>query len=103
MILLELALLVSGVFFLSVSTVGLLRLPDFYSRAHAAGKSETLGAILILGAVALHHGAGNTSLKILLIVLLIAVNNPTGVHALTRAAVRSGREIWNRKRREATP
>lgn len=101
MILLELVLLVSGVFFLSVSTLGILRLPDFYSRAHAAGKSETLGAILILGAVALHHGAGNTSFKILLIVLLIAVNNPTGIHALTRAAVRSGREIWTPERETA--
>jgi len=45
-----LVLLLSGVFFLSVSTLGILRLPDFYSRAHAAGKSETLGAILVLGA-----------------------------------------------------
>jgi len=90
------ALLLAGIFFLTVSAVGILRLPDFYSRSHAAGKSETLGAILVLGGLALHHGFENASLKILLILLLIAVNNPTGIHALSRAALRSGQEIWTR-------
>lgn len=103
MTVLVLALLLAGVFFLSVSALGLLRLPDFYARAHAAGKSETLGAILVLGAMALHHGPDGVSLKILLILGLIAVNNPTGIHALTRAAVRSGHEIWTRERGGAAP
>jgi multicomponent Na+:H+ antiporter subunit G len=96
------ALLGAGGFFLLVSTVGLLRLPDFYSRSHAAGKSETLGSILVLGAMALHHGFEHASLKVLVILALVAVSSPAAVHALTRAAVRSGVEFWSRSR-EAGP
>jgi len=91
-------LMATGAFFLAISALGILRLPDFYTRSHAAGKSETLGSILVLGGLALHHGLENTSLKILLILVLIATGGPTGVHALTRAALRSGLEIWTRGR-----
>ena len=42
-----------GGLFLAISSIGLLRLPDFYTRAHAVGKSETLGSILVLGGLAL--------------------------------------------------
>lgn len=90
------ALLAAGTFFLGVSALGLLRLPDFYARTHAAGKTETLGAILLLGGMALHQGFEAASLKLLLILGLVAVANPAGVHALTRAALRSGLEIWTR-------
>lgn len=93
-----LGLLVAGGFFLCVSSLGLLLLPDLYSRAHAAGKSETLGAILVLGGIALRLGFENTSAKILLMLVLVAMGNPTGIHALTRAALRSGHEIWSRTR-----
>lgn len=91
-------LLAGGAFFLAISALGILRLPDFYSRSHAAGKSETLGAILVLGGLALHLGFEHTSGRILLILALIAVGGPTGVHALTRAALRSGLEMWTRGR-----
>lgn len=87
-------LLVGGALFLFVSCVGLLRLPDFYTRAHAVGKAETLGSMLILAGLALHNGAELSSLKLLLILLVIAVTNPTATHALTRAAIRSGLKIW---------
>lgn len=97
------ALLLAGTFFLGVSALGLQRLPDFYTRTHAAGKSETLGAILLLGGMALHLGFEGTSAKLLLILLLVAVANPAGVHALTRAAVRSGLEIWTRPGGERRP
>lgn len=103
MTVLVVALLALGTFFLGVSALGLQRLPDFYARTHAAGKSETLGAILLLGGMALHLGFENTSAKLLLILLLLAVANPAGVHALTRAAVRSGLEIWTREGEERRP
>ena len=98
-----LVLLAAGTFFLGVSAVGLQRLPDFYARTHAAGKSETLGAILLLGGMALHLGLENTSAKLLVIVAIVAVANPAGVHALTRAAVRSGLEIWTGPAEERRP
>ncbi|MGH7827618.1 MAG: monovalent cation/H(+) antiporter subunit G [Candidatus Binatia bacterium] len=86
--------LVGGAFFLLVSCVGLLRLPDFYTRAHAVGKAETLGSTLVLVGLALYNGAALSTFKLLLIVVIIAVTNPTATHALTRAAVRSGLKIW---------
>jgi len=90
-------LFVAGAFFLMVSSVGLLRLPDFFSRAHAVGKSETLGALLILTGVAFHNGFALESAKLFLIVFFIAVTNPTAIHTLSRAALRSGATIWTRK------
>ena len=93
---LVLALLGVGLFFLLVSTVGLIRLPDFYTRAHAAAKSETLGAILVLLAGAVYTGFTTHSFKLFLIVFLVAITNPTGIHAITRAAIRAGRDIWTR-------
>jgi multicomponent Na+:H+ antiporter subunit G len=89
--------LIGGAVFLFVSCVGLLRLPDFYTRAHAVGKAETLGSMLMLVGLALYNGAALGSLKLLLILAIIAVTNPTATHALTRAAMRSGLKIWRAK------
>ena len=79
--------LLTGAVFLFVSCVGLLRLPDFYTRAHAVGKAETLGSMLILIGLALYNGA---------------VTNPTATHALTRAAIRSGLKIWRAEGKQST-
>ncbi len=100
MTLAAMVLFVGGGFFLMVSTVGLLRLPDFFTRAHAVGKSETLGALLVLSGLAIHGGIGLDSAKLFLIVIFIGVTNPTGIHTLTRAALRSGMVIWTRKERD---
>jgi len=91
---LALALLVIGGVFLAISSIGLLRLPDFYTRAHAVGKAETLGSMLVLIGLAVHNGADLTSLKILLILAIIFITNPTATHALMRSAFRSGVAIW---------
>lgn len=87
-------LIIAGGIFLLVSCIGLLRLPDFYCRAHAVGKSETLGSMLVLVGLALYNGADLTSLKILLILGIIFITNPTATHALMRSAFRSGITIW---------
>jgi multicomponent Na+:H+ antiporter subunit G len=96
---LAIAFLVAGGFFLVVSTVGLLRLPDFFTRAHAVGKSDTLGSLLVLIGLAIHHGWQLETAKLFLIVLFIAVTNPSGVHVMSRAALRAGLEIWTREAR----
>lgn len=95
-------LMVCGAVFLLVSCVGLIRFPDFYTRAHAVGKAETLGSILVLVGLALYNGADLISVKILLILVIVFVTNPTATHALTRSAFRSGLPIWQygEKRRD---
>jgi multicomponent Na+:H+ antiporter subunit G len=96
-------LLICGAAFLGVSCLGLIRLPDFYTRAHAVGKAETLGSMLILVALALHNGMALSSVKLLLILLIVAVTNPTAMHAIARAAIRSGLEIWKSKGEPSHP
>ena len=89
-------LMVGGVFFLTVSSIGLLRLPDFYARTHAVGKSETLGAILTLSGLAVYNGWELSTFKILFILIFVLIANPTATHAIARAALRSGLPPWTR-------
>lgn len=91
-------LIVAGVFFLMVSALGLLRLPDFYARTHAVGKSETLGSILVLGGLAVYNGWELGTLKILLILFFVLIANPTATHAIARAALRTGLQPWTRQK-----
>ena len=96
-------LLIGGAAFLGVSCLGLIRLPDFYTRAHAVGKAETLGSMLILVALAVHNGVALSSVKLLLILLIVAVTNPTAMHAIARAAIRSGLKVWKSKGEPSQP
>ncbi len=83
-----------GVFFL-VGTIGILRLPDFYSRTHAATKCDTIGAGSLLLALAVFNGLEASTWKILALVALVLLNGPTIGHALARAAHRTGLDPWH--------
>ncbi len=96
--------ILTGVFFFTTATIGLLRFPDFYTRMHAAGKGDTLGAFLTLAGLALynlHHGfsvdAILMSIKILLIAVFIFIANPTATHAITKAALNCSVKPWENK------
>jgi len=78
-------LIVIGLVFLTVGTVGLLRLPDAYNRMHATSKATTLGAssILLAGCIEfLPHGTGLTAL---VTIVFLFVTAPTGAHLIARA------------------
>ena len=89
-------LLVIGATFLAGGTVGLVRLPDLFARAHATSKCDTVGAGSILLALALQDGVGMGDAKLALLALLVVVSGPTTAHALARAAHRTGRVPWRR-------
>jgi len=89
-------LIALGLAFMVITALGLMRLPDFYSRVHAVSKSETLGIMLVLLGLILHEGATMVSLKIGLILVFVAVANPVGAHLLTRAALHTGQMPWRR-------
>ncbi|OGO24852.1 MAG: hypothetical protein A2144_04075 [Chloroflexi bacterium RBG_16_50_9] len=89
--------MLGGAFFLTVSCVGLIRLPDFYNRNHAVGKSETLGIILMLLGLIIYNGWALTSFKLLIILLFTGIANPTATHAVLLAAFWSGLQPWTRK------
>lgn len=89
-----LVLLSGGVFFTFVSVVGVLRLPDVYSRAHTASQTDTLGAGLVVLAVVLAYGVETEVIKALLLLVFIFITNPTAAHAVARAAYEEGIEPW---------
>jgi multicomponent Na+:H+ antiporter subunit G len=94
--LLGMFLIIAGTFFFFTGTVGFLRFPDFYSRMHATGKSDTLGALLSLIGLAVFSGFSLLSVKILLIALFLFLTSPTGTHALLRAAFDSEVPPWTK-------
>lgn len=85
-----LALVGGSLAFTLVAAVGFVRLPDVFARAHAASKSETLGALLGLAAAALAFGPGQELLKIGLLAVFVLVTGPTAAHAVVRAARLAG-------------
>lgn len=91
-----------GLFFFAVGVLGILRFPDFYSRLHAAGKSDSLASVLVITGVALYNlqpfSFGNllVSIKIMLIAVFIYVASPTATHALTKTAMALGFEPWEK-------
>ncbi len=81
-----LAMLV-GTGFMVIGGIGLLRMPDFYTRMHAAGLIDTLGAGFILVGLMLQGGLTLVSAKLFLILILMWLTGPTAGHALVRAAL----------------
>ena len=84
--------LVSGTCFALVGGIGLLRLPDLYTRMHGAGITDTLGAGLVLIGLVLHAGFGLASVKLLMILFFLLVTSPTSSHAVARSALSHGIE-----------
>jgi len=97
--------LIGGAFFALTAGVGILRMPDFYSRAHPAGKSDTLAQTLIFIGLAfhsLHHeDLGLTAgVKLVLTAVFLFITAPTAVHAITRAAHLDGLKVWTKDGRD---
>jgi multicomponent Na+:H+ antiporter subunit G len=88
------ALLAGGVFFGLVAAVGIVRLPDLYTRTHAASKTDTLGAGFSLAAVALVLNAQLPTVKTVLLLVFLFITNPTAAHAIARAAADQDIEPW---------
>jgi multicomponent Na+:H+ antiporter subunit G len=89
-------LILGGAAFSIVGAIGLLRFPDFYTRLHAAGITDTLGAWMILGGAILQADSWLVAVKIAFIALFLFFTSPTATHALARAALASGLKPWSR-------
>lgn len=83
-------LLCSGGFFVLVGGIGALRLPDFYTRLHAASLTETMATILIFAGMILQAGLTLASVKLVAIMLFLLLTAPTASYALANAALQSG-------------
>lgn len=87
---LSVILILAGIFFMFVGSLGVIRLPDFYSRTHAVSKSDTLGIFLVISGLIVYEGPTLNSIKLTFIILFILLSNPVGTHALARAAFKQG-------------
>lgn len=83
-------LLLTGGLFLLAGGIGLLRLPDFFTRVHAAGVTDTMGAGAILLGLMLQAGLTQVSIKLVLIIVFMLFTSPTASHALAQAALHGG-------------
>jgi len=84
--------LVTGSVFVIIGGLGLLRLPDFFTRVHAASITDTVGAWLVLVGLMLQAGAILVLVKVVLILVFLVLTSPLASHALTKAAYIRGLE-----------
>jgi multicomponent Na+:H+ antiporter subunit G len=87
----------AGLFFHGVAALGVMRMPDFYTRLHAVSKAETLGVLLTLAALALWAGPSLVAVKVGFVAVFLFLANPTSTHAIGRAALRTGLRPWQRE------
>ncbi len=85
--------LLIGSVFCIIGGIGLLRFPDFYSRMHATGLTDTLGAAMIFVGLMIYEGPSLVSAKLAIILVLILITGPTAAHALVKAAYAHGVRI----------
>lgn len=82
--------LISGGIFCIIGAIGLIRMPDFYTRMHAASVIDTFGVGLVLLGLMLQAGVTLVMAKLLVLAVLIFFASPTATHALARAAMIRG-------------
>lgn len=96
-------LMISGLFFFFGTSVGLVRMPDFYTRMHAASKGDTLSSIVLLAGLALYNlhdlNFDNilVSIKIMGIAVIIFISAPTTSHAIIDAGYGADVEPWSKE------
>ena len=81
------AFLLTGGFLCITGGVGMLRMPDFFSRVHAAGVTETLAAPLLLFGLLLQMEWSLDMVKVIMILIFILATNPTATQAMAKAAL----------------
>ena len=82
--------LIPGCILCIIGGLGLLRLPDFYSRMHGGGITDTLGASLVLLGLMFQGGLTMVTVKLVMILVILLLTSPTSTHAVGKAALTSG-------------
>lgn len=87
-------LLLAGSGFALTGGIGLLRFPDFFTRTHAAGLTDSAGATLILLGLLLQLPEWPTAIRLVLVLVFMLITGPTATHALAHAARNDGLRPW---------
>lgn len=86
------ALVLGGCFFILVGALGLIRMPDIFTRLHAGGVMDTMGAGMILAGLMFQTGLSLVTVKLVLVLAFVWFSSPISTYALARAALKSGEE-----------
>jgi len=89
-------LIVAGAAFAFIAALGVLRMPDFYMRMHAATKAGAFGALLLLLAAALYFGTLRAVVTSVLVILFFYMTTPVAAQTLAESAYRRGVKLWDR-------
>ncbi|WP_066961062.1 monovalent cation/H(+) antiporter subunit G [Microbulbifer sp. Q7] len=87
-------LIVSGSFFGFTAALGLVRMPDIYTRMSTSGKAATLCCGLLLAAVAIQLQDARVTARVVAAILFLLLTVPVGAHMIARAAYRTGSPMW---------
>ena len=96
-------LLTIGGLFVFIGGVGAIRMPDLYTRMHAASITDSIGPILIITGILLQSGLSLASVKLLAILLFLLLTGPTASNALASAALLAGQKPGRAKPRKEEP
>lgn len=86
--------LVVGTAFMLIAAVGLIRLPDLFTRMHAITKAGTMGVGCVMIAVMFSSGEAAVWIRAFVVMLFVALTAPVAAHMISRAAYRSNVELW---------
>lgn len=87
-------LMVGGTVFMLVAAIGLLRLPDLYTRMHAVTKAGTLGVGLVLISAAVAFGDVSVTMRSLVVLLFVLLTAPVSAHMIGRAGYLGRVDLW---------
>lgn len=82
--------IITGSVVIIIGLVGVFRMPDFFTKLHAASIIDTMGTMLILVGLLLYSGFNLISVKLLLILIFILITTPAAAHALAKSAIHGG-------------
>jgi len=89
------ALMLAGTAFMAVAAIGLLRLPDLYTRTHAITKAGTLGIGLLLIGVTVHMSDLSFTTRAIVVILFVLLTAPVAAHMIGRAGYLGGVSMWH--------
>jgi multicomponent Na+:H+ antiporter subunit G len=84
--------IITGAIAIIVGLIGVFRMPDFFTRLHAASVIDTMGTMFILIGLMIYSGFNLVSVKLLLIMVFILITTPAAAHALAKSALHGGLE-----------
>ncbi len=91
-------LLMAGSFFVVTGGIGLVRMPDFFTRLHPSGLVDTMGATLVVAGLVLQAEEWQVAVKLLLVLVFLYLTGPTATHAVAHAALDGGLKPWTKSK-----